>query len=130
MASNATVAGLIDIHHHPMFSFWTTALKEFGVVDAGGVPFPKWDPQSDLAQMDRHGIEAAMLSISAPGVYFGDAKAAQLLARECNDSLAELVGQVEFCSAPTLLTRLSSLSPNQCAASGHMARSAMRNFGA
>ena len=40
--------------------------------------------------MDRHGIATAMLSVSAPGVFFGDRGLARELARACNEFLAEL----------------------------------------
>src|SRR5262249_62142344 len=41
--------------------------------------------------MDRHGIQAAVTSISSPGVHFGDAAAARDLARRCNEISARLV---------------------------------------
>jgi predicted TIM-barrel fold metal-dependent hydrolase len=41
--------------------------------------------------MDRNGIETAMLSMSSPGVHFGDDKAARLLARRVNEYTAELI---------------------------------------
>lgn len=41
--------------------------------------------------MDRNGIAAAVLSVSAPGTHFGDAAAARELTRRCNEASAELV---------------------------------------
>jgi predicted TIM-barrel fold metal-dependent hydrolase len=41
--------------------------------------------------MDRHGIQAAVMSISSPGVHFGDAAAARDLARRCNEIAARMV---------------------------------------
>ena len=41
--------------------------------------------------MDRCGIAAAVTSIAAPGVYFGDKAAARDLARRCNEHSARLV---------------------------------------
>jgi predicted TIM-barrel fold metal-dependent hydrolase len=61
------------------------------VTDAGGVPFPHWDTHSDLALMDRHGIAAAVLSVSAPGVFFDDIGLARRLSRQCNEALAQAV---------------------------------------
>src|SRR5262245_47259069 len=79
----------IDTHNHAMLPDYVTALGKIGVTDAGGVPFPHWDAQSDLALMDRHGIAAAVLSVSAPGVFFDDVGLARRLARACNEALAE-----------------------------------------
>jgi len=57
----------------------------------GGWLMPDWDPEAAIAMMDDAGIETGMLSISAPGVHFGDDAAARDLARELNDYQAELV---------------------------------------
>jgi predicted TIM-barrel fold metal-dependent hydrolase len=40
--------------------------------------------------MDRNGIEKAITSISAPGLWFGDVNATRLLTRECNDYAARI----------------------------------------
>jgi len=42
--------------------------------------------------MDDNGIQAAVTSISAPGVHFGDASFAQDLARRCYEMSARLAG--------------------------------------
>src|SRR5262245_16123006 len=87
----ARAPGFIDTHHHAMFPEYVAALGKIGVTDAGGVPFPHWDAPSDLALMDRRGIAAAVLSVSAPGVFFDDIALARRLARRCNGALARTV---------------------------------------
>ncbi len=62
-----------------------------GIAAGGGRDFPEWSPDDSLALMDRHGIEKAIVSISSPGLYFGDSRAARELARLCNEYSAELV---------------------------------------
>src|SRR5215468_1619121 len=88
---SAQAQGFIDTHHHAMFPDYVTALGKIGISDGGGVPFPHWDAQTDLALMDRHGIAAAVLSVSAPGVFFDDIGLARRLARQCNEVLAQTV---------------------------------------
>jgi len=88
---SAQAEGFVDTHHHAMLPEYVTALGKIGVTDGGGVPFPHWDAQSDLALMDRHAIAAAVLSVSAPGVFFDDIGLARRLARQCNEALAQTV---------------------------------------
>ncbi len=81
----------IDVHHHVAPGEYVSALADRGITEAGGRPFPHWDLEENLAFMDRHGIGTAMLSVSAPGVYFGDTGLARELARMSNEFLAELL---------------------------------------
>jgi predicted TIM-barrel fold metal-dependent hydrolase len=85
-------AGRIDVHHHILPADYTGTLAKWGVGAGAGVPFPKWDPESTLEMLDRQGIAAAVTSISAPGVHFGDDAASRELARRCNELSAKLVG--------------------------------------
>ena len=48
------------------------------------------DPEKSLADMDAAGVSTAILSITTPGVWFGDAAAAAALARACNEYGAKL----------------------------------------
>ena len=68
-----SAAGRLDVHHHMVPPFYAQALKKLGVDDAAGAPLPDWTPEKSLALMDATGIAKAFLSISCPGVYFGDA---------------------------------------------------------
>lgn len=53
--------------------------------------WPSWDAASHLELMDRHRIERSFLSISSPGVHFGDDATARALAREVNEFAADIV---------------------------------------
>jgi len=81
----------IDVHHHILPPEYMTALAKIQVTRSAGVPFPKWDSASSLALMDRKGIEIAITSISAPGIYFGDLNFTRDLARRCNEFSAHLI---------------------------------------
>ena len=80
----------IDVHQHLLPARYRAALESSGTT-AGGWPTPSWSPGDATAMMDDAGIATGVLSISAPGVHFGDDAAARDLAREVNDFQAELV---------------------------------------
>ena len=64
----------IDVHAHFLPDFYRQALIEAGQIHPDGMPaIPDWSEQAALDVMDTLGIQTAMLSISSPGVYFGDA---------------------------------------------------------
>lgn len=81
----------IDVHHHFFPPGYVSALHRLGIVKTGGVPLPHWSADQTLALMDRQGIATSILSISAPGAYFGDVGLAQELARQCNEFSADLI---------------------------------------
>jgi predicted TIM-barrel fold metal-dependent hydrolase len=49
-----------------------------------------WSPEASLKAMDEANVERAILSVSAPGVHFGDDAQAADVARRCNDYAAAL----------------------------------------
>jgi 6-methylsalicylate decarboxylase len=81
----------IDVHHHILTPDYIEALAKVGVVQAGGHPFPRWKPADSLAVMDRYEIDTALLSVSAPGLCFGDAIKARDMARSLNEFAATCV---------------------------------------
>ena len=83
-------AGRIDVHNHFIPDFFRAATKAAGRQPATSRGLPAWSAESALAIMDRYGIATAILSISQPGVHFGDDAAARALARRCNEYAAEL----------------------------------------
>ena len=83
----------IDVHHHVLPQFFRDAQSAGGYPSTAYRAFPDWTPETSLALMDRLDIRTAVLSFSAPGIYFGDAAVTRDLARRCNDYLAECVAR-------------------------------------
>ncbi len=82
----------IDVHAHYLPERYRTALRDAGHGKPSGMPgIPEWSVEQALASMDRLSIDAALLSISAPGLHFGDDAAARQLARHVNEEGAEAV---------------------------------------
>jgi 6-methylsalicylate decarboxylase len=82
----------IDTHHHIYPPAYLAKASEqiSGVTHAFYPRLLEWTPSKALDVMDIHGIATAILSISAPGIWFGDAAAANALARECNEYAAQM----------------------------------------
>ena len=84
--------GLIDVHAHLLPGFYVEQATAAGHAHPDGMgAWPAWSVQAHLDLMDRGGIRTAMLSMSSPGVHFGDDKAARALARSVNEYTAQLV---------------------------------------
>jgi aminocarboxymuconate-semialdehyde decarboxylase len=79
----------IDLHHHIIPDFYWSASDEDGAL-AGGITPPRWSVEGAIAYLDEARIDAAVASISTPGVHFGDDLAARALARRVNEYLADL----------------------------------------
>lgn len=88
----ATRAHRVDVHAHYVPDFYRRAAEAAGFGKPDGMPgIPAWSLDSALAMMDRNDIETSILSISAPGVFFGDTAAAVSLARGVNEFAASIV---------------------------------------
>ncbi|WP_405728881.1 amidohydrolase [Streptomyces sp. NBC_00028] len=86
------LAGAVDVHAHYITPRLRSAMEAAGHGQPDGMPsIPDWSPEAALAAMDRTGIAAALLSVSSPGVHYGDDDAARDLARAVNDEGASLV---------------------------------------
>jgi 6-methylsalicylate decarboxylase len=84
-----TSTGLVDVHAHFLTDGYVEAAKAAGIVQPDGMPgWPGWTVDEHLALMDEQNIAHAILSISSPGVHFGDDEAAAALAREVNEYAA------------------------------------------
>ena len=83
-------ADRIDTHQHlipPRYADWMHAKG----IRPGGVDLPDWSEKAALRFMDGHGVRTGVLSLSTPGVWFGDDAEARRWAREVNEYAAELV---------------------------------------
>ncbi|MGJ7512499.1 amidohydrolase family protein [Variovorax sp. GT1P44] len=80
----------IDVHAHFLPEKYRTSLAAAGQSKPSGMPgIPTWSVDQHVEMMDRNGIEASIISISAPGLHFGDDAAARDLARYVNDEGAK-----------------------------------------
>ena len=85
----------IDIHHHFVSPSFLQLLTDRNTKAAvpGLAAWKGYSPARAVETLDRTGVQTAMLSITAPGVWFGDAAQAGRLAREMNEyAAARLVG--------------------------------------
>jgi predicted TIM-barrel fold metal-dependent hydrolase len=85
--------GLIDVHHHVVPPFYLSEYRGEIAASRGGRVSPawlEWTPDQALAAMDAHCVDTAVLSLSTPGVWFGDRQRARDASRRCNEYAAEL----------------------------------------
>jgi predicted TIM-barrel fold metal-dependent hydrolase len=90
VAGAGTAPFRIDIHQHfvsPSFLAALTAKNAISPVP-GLAAWKGYSPARALEAIDRIGVAQAMLSITAPGVWFGSAEEARALAREMNEYAA------------------------------------------
>lgn len=82
--------GRIDVHAHFLPERYRSELAAGGHSKPSGMPgIPAWSIERHIEMMDGNGIASAILSISAPGLHFGDDAAARDLARHVNDEGAK-----------------------------------------
>lgn len=78
----------IDVHHHFSPPAWLEVVKGRPLLSA---PNTTWTPAKSIEDMDRGGVASALVSVTNPGLWFGDAAAAARLARACNEYGARMV---------------------------------------
>lgn len=85
--------GLIDVHHHHIPPFYLEEYRERIAGSRGGKISPawlNWSPERAIEAMDMANVATAVLSLSSPGVWFGDPVAASRTARQVNEYAAGL----------------------------------------
>ncbi|MDR3472258.1 MAG: amidohydrolase family protein [Devosia sp.] len=87
-------SAVIDVHHHVFPPAYIAAHRaDILAISNGNTWGVEWTPEKSLREMDQAGVSKAILSISAPGVWFGDDQKARSMARACNEYAAELVSR-------------------------------------
>ncbi|MFI1166925.1 amidohydrolase family protein [Streptomyces sp. NPDC020801] len=80
-----------DVHAHFIPDFYRDALASAGHTRPDGIKaIPEWNENQAIKVMDDLGIVSQILSISSPGIHFGDAHQAAGLARAVNEEGARL----------------------------------------
>jgi 6-methylsalicylate decarboxylase len=77
------IGGRIDVHHHAVVPSYLKASRL-------NVNW-NWSPATSIEQMDKYGIRTSVLSISTPGVWYGNVQQGRSLARDCNEYMAKMV---------------------------------------
>ncbi|MFM9972300.1 MAG: amidohydrolase family protein [Burkholderiales bacterium] len=88
MNSGEKGVALIDVHHHLCPPAYAEAVQRIQPVFK---LLLDWSPAKSMEDMDRAGVATSVLSITTPGLWFGEAGEARRLARLCNDYSAQLV---------------------------------------
>ena len=78
----------IDMHHHFAPPAWVADVKGRPLLQPANT---RWTPEQSIEDMDRGGVAAAVVSITNPGLWFGDPSQSRRLARACNEYGARLV---------------------------------------
>ena len=83
---------LIDVHHHFVPPFYVSENRDHIIASGGGQnpAWFNWTPQKAIAAMDEQGVATAVLSLTFPGVWFGNPQAAAQMARRVNEYAADL----------------------------------------
>lgn len=78
----------IDVHHHFAPPAWLTEVRGRDLLNKN---MSEWTLDRSLEDMDKAGVATSVLSITNPGLWFGDAQITRNLARACNEYGAGLV---------------------------------------
>ncbi len=82
---------LVDFHAHFLTERFVREAQSAGVVHPDGMPgWPNWSIAEHEQLMADTGVRRAVLSISSPGVYFGDQDASVALSRHVNEHAAAI----------------------------------------
>ncbi len=102
VARAQTSARRIDIHHHFSPPQWIAAVRGRELLNPGNL---SWTAERSIEDMDKGDVAASIITVTNPGLWFGDKAQTNKLARDCNDFGAKLVQQHPtrfglFCALP------------------------------
>lgn len=80
-----------DVQHHIIPDFHIEEMKRQGRGRISDLSIPPWTVEKSLSMMKKWNVTRAILSISIPGVHFGDGDEARKLCRRCNEYLLKCV---------------------------------------
>ena len=78
----------IDIHHHFGPPVWVDAVRGRPLLQPANTT---WTVAKSLEDMDRGSVAASVISITNPGLWFGDKAVTSRIARGCNEYAAKVV---------------------------------------
>lgn len=78
----------VDIHHHFGPPVWVNEVKGRPLLQPANTT---WTAAKSIEDMDRGDVAAAVISITNPGLWFGDRAATVRVARGCNEYAAKLM---------------------------------------
>jgi predicted TIM-barrel fold metal-dependent hydrolase len=88
VAQTAAKPQRIDVHHHFSPPKWIAEVKGRELLQPANT---NWTPDKSIEDMDKGGVAAAVVSVTNPGLWFGEPATTRRLARDCNDYGARLV---------------------------------------
>jgi aminocarboxymuconate-semialdehyde decarboxylase len=133
---------VIDVHTHVLTEAWFALLKEHGgprysvkevvgglrSIHLDGAPFmtpipPMFNYDTRIAEMDRHGVDVSVVSLTCPNVFWGTPQISLQAAQIMNDDMAQARaaynGRIEwFCSLPWQHPELALPELERCVKAG------------
>lgn len=98
----AQKARRIDVHHHFSPPQWMAAVRGRDLLNPRNL---SWTVESSIEDMDKGDVAASIITVTNPGLWFGDIEQTKKLSRDCNEYGAKLVQQHPtrfglFCALP------------------------------
>jgi predicted TIM-barrel fold metal-dependent hydrolase len=93
VAQGAGKDWIIDTHHHIYPPRYTNANLQRLLADTsvlGASAYTGWSPQLALEQMDKAGVRSAVVSMTSPGIWWGNDEDGRTWARVCNEFGAQM----------------------------------------